>query len=245
MMHSIAAVTATARALSHALSPSRGGVTAPESSRQGLFAFRRSPRVSSGPEWAAREETPTGVHPLCESIGLSARDRNSFGAAWWKTSAKMNRIAASWVLWASAGSGKEASQVLPPLGTLWRTRKVQKLDSLPSWIDSELWAEYVAQRKKDKKEMSPRSALGRIKRLYEIKAAGHDPNAAIEEALNGHWLDFYAPVAKQIERAPTTAAEETQKYIAAQRMTPEERAASEEARKRVMAKIGGTLRRVA
>lgn len=119
------------------------------------------------------------------------------------------------------------------------------MDSLPSWIDSELWAEYVAQRKKDKKEMSPRSALGRIKRLYEIKAAGHDPNAAIEEALNGHWLDFYAPVAKQIERAPTTAADETKAYIAAQRMTPEERAASEEARKRVMAKIGGTLRSVA
>lgn len=111
------------------------------------------------------------------------------------------------------------------------------MDSLPSWIDPELWAEYVAQRKKDKKEMSPRSALGRIKRLYELKEAGHDPNQAIEEALNYHWLDFYVPKDKQIERAPQSAAAETKRYIESQRMTPEERAKSEEARRRVMAGI--------
>lgn len=71
---------------------------------------------------------------------------------------------------------------------------------LPEWIDAELWDEYVAQRKADRKAMSPRSARERLARLYDLRAAGHDPNEAIKEALNGHWLDFYVPRDKTIER---------------------------------------------
>jgi hypothetical protein len=71
---------------------------------------------------------------------------------------------------------------------------------LPHWVDPEAWAEYVDQRKRDKKALTPRSAKQRLARLYELKAAGHDPNACIDEAINGHWLDFYAPKDKPIER---------------------------------------------
>lgn len=76
---------------------------------------------------------------------------------------------------------------------------------LPSWLDAELWQEYIAQRKKDRKEMSPRSERARLARLYELKAAGHDPNQSLEEALNGHWLDFYEPRDKAISRKAGTS----------------------------------------
>jgi hypothetical protein len=88
---------------------------------------------------------------------------------------------------------------------------------LPAWIDADLWTEYVQQRKKDKKEMGPTATRQRLKRLYELKAAGHDPNACIEEALNGHWLDFYAPQGKEIERAATKAVDQTAEYLREQR----------------------------
>jgi len=90
---------------------------------------------------------------------------------------------------------------------------------LPAWINADLWAEYVQQRKKDKKEMGPTATAQRLKRLYELKAAGHDPNACIEEALNGHWLDFYAPQGKEIERAPSkvSQADQTAAYLRQER----------------------------
>ena len=116
---------------------------------------------------------------------------------------------------------------------------------LPAYIDADLWAEYVQQRKKDKKEMSPRSELGRLKRLIELKDAGHCPNACIEEALNAHWLDFYVPRDKAIERAASTAVQSTRATIEAARLTPDERAASEAARQRVMAAVRPGIRRVA
>lgn len=69
---------------------------------------------------------------------------------------------------------------------------------LPEWIDREAWDEYVAMRIKDKKPMTPRSAKARLARLMEFRAKGHDVTAIIDEAINGHWLDFYEPKDKPI-----------------------------------------------
>lgn len=91
---------------------------------------------------------------------------------------------------------------------------------LPAWVDSELWDDYVRQRKADKKAMTPRSAAGRLKRLVALRDAGHDPNACIEEALNAHWLDFYAPRDKTIERANGKAADTTRDYLEAEKARP-------------------------
>ena len=76
-----------------------------------------------------------------------------------------------------------------------------------------MWDEYVAQRKKDKKEMGPTAIKGRIKRLYELHAAGHDVNLCIEEAINGHWLDFYEPHDKGIKVCANGDAERTSEYL--------------------------------
>ena len=87
---------------------------------------------------------------------------------------------------------------------------------LPHWVDPEAWAEYVDQRKRDKKALTPRSAKQRLARLYELKAAGYDPNACIDEAINGHWLDFYAPKDKPIERKASAGTGELEKLAATQ-----------------------------
>lgn len=91
---------------------------------------------------------------------------------------------------------------------------------LPSWVPQELWDEYVKQRKKDKKEMSLTSAKGRLKRLYELREAGHDVTQCMEEAINGHWLDFYEPREKPIQKTASAAYEEDQRR---QREAEEER----------------------
>ncbi len=113
------------------------------------------------------------------------------------------------------------------------------MDCLPSWIDPELWAEYVQQRKKDKKAMSPRSERERLARLYELKAAGHDPNKSLSEALNGHWLDFYEPQDKSITATASAAVDKTKLYLVEQ--AEQARAAqspqAQRARELVMAKI--------
>lgn len=80
---------------------------------------------------------------------------------------------------------------------------------LPPWVPVEAWDEYVAQRIKDKKAMTQRSAIGRLKRLSQLRDAGHDVEQCLDEAINGHWLDFYVPKEKPIERAASSAAEST------------------------------------
>ena len=115
---------------------------------------------------------------------------------------------------------------------------------LPTWMRGEIaeaWEEYIAQRKKDKKEMTPRSMRGRIKRLDELRSAGHDPLQCLDEAINAHWLDFYAPKDKCIPCAAKKASEETHDYLKSLDMTQEQRAAADMARKRAM----GSIRRVA
>ena len=88
---------------------------------------------------------------------------------------------------------------------------------LPGWLAGETleaWEEYCAQRVKDKKAMTRRSMIGRLKRLQELKDAGHSPLQCLDEALNGHWLDFYVPKEKPIEAAAGRAVDETRALLA-------------------------------
>jgi hypothetical protein len=82
---------------------------------------------------------------------------------------------------------------------------------LPTWMSGEMviaWEDYISQRVKDRKAMTLRSAAGRLKRLQDLRDAGHDPMQCLEEAINGHWLDFYAPKDKPIERKAATSSDE-------------------------------------
>jgi hypothetical protein len=73
---------------------------------------------------------------------------------------------------------------------------------LPSYIDPEAWEEYEAMRRRIKKPMTPRVIRQKLALLQRFKDAGHDVNAVIDAATNGHWLDFYQP--KEIEISSKT-----------------------------------------
>lgn len=117
------------------------------------------------------------------------------------------------------------------------------MTQLPIWLTGEVleaWEEYVAQRKRDKKPMTPRSMKGRLDRLEALIQAGHDPVQCIDEAINAHWLDFYAPKDKTIERAPNRLV--TQEYDDFNKRQREAQAASQtpeaiEARRRAVQSI--------
>lgn len=116
------------------------------------------------------------------------------------------------------------------------------MTQLPLWMTGEIleaWEEYVAQRKRDKLPMTPRSMRGRIARLEALKDAGHDPLQCLDEAINGHWRDFYAPKEKPIERVAGAVTQEADDFIRRQR---EAQAASQtpeavEARRRAIQSI--------
>lgn len=96
---------------------------------------------------------------------------------------------------------------------------------LPQWITGDIreaWDEYVQVRIKDKKAMTPRSMVARIKRLQELKDAGHDPIQCLDEAINGHWLDFYAPREKTIEAKPVSREESERKMAEAEQKRVDE-----------------------
>ncbi len=71
-----------------------------------------------------------------------------------------------------------------------------------------------------------------LKTLYELKAKGHDPNAALDQSTVCNWQDVWEPRQKEItnmKREYNTTRESP--------MTEAERVASEEARKAVFAKF--------
>ena len=110
--------------------------------------------------------------------------------------------------------------------------------ALPVFIDKEAWQGFCDMRKAIKKPMTPRAEVLVLKTLYALKAAGHDPNAALDQSTLCNWQDVYEPKQKEI----TQLVRETYKGEAP--MTADEKAAADQARRRVMAELR-PLRRVA
>lgn len=105
------------------------------------------------------------------------------------------------------------------------------MTALPAWIDRDAWNGYVDMRKAIKKPMTPRAELVVLKTLFQMRAAGHDPNEALDQSSVHNWIDVYVPKPKEIpnikhEPAPREAPR-----------TPEEIAAADAARRRVMEAI--------
>jgi len=115
---------------------------------------------------------------------------------------------------------------------------------LPVYIDPEAWSDYEAMRRRIKKPMTPRIVRQKLALLQKVKDAGHDPNAWIDAATNGHWLDFYEPKPAEISYRASSAAEKTLEYLASQ--TPEESTPERRAEVAAMlSKAKSAIRRVA
>ena len=112
------------------------------------------------------------------------------------------------------------------------------MNALPAFIDKEAWQGFCDMRKAIKKPMTSRAEVLVLKTLYAFKAAGHDPNAALDQSTLCNWQDVYEPKQKEI----TKLVRET--YQGEAPMTAEQKAASDQARRRVMAELR-PLRRVA
>jgi len=113
---------------------------------------------------------------------------------------------------------------------------------LPSWVDPEAWAEFVDMRKRLKKPLTQRAAERQLFRLFEIKNAGHDPNAALVQSADHYWQDLYAPKDMPIEVRPSVAQiseSEARRRREAEHAKASQSAEAHEARRRAMAAIGG------
>jgi hypothetical protein len=111
------------------------------------------------------------------------------------------------------------------------------MQALPSYIDPEAWEEYEAMRRRIKKPMTPRVIRQKLALLQKFKDAGHDVNAVIDAATDGHWLSFYEVNEPDISNKVTSTARVSGE--AARYLTEEAGRPSEEARKALkIARIG-------
>lgn len=88
--------------------------------------------------------------------------------------------------------------------------------ALPEWIDVEAWDGFCEMRRAMKKiPFTERAQKMVLKSLYEIRAAGHDANAALDQSTVNGWRDVWAPKNKDIPIVRSQA-DETSKYLAEQ-----------------------------
>lgn len=116
------------------------------------------------------------------------------------------------------------------------------MQPLPSYVDPEAWAEYESMRRRIKKPMSPRSVKQKLILLQKFKDAGHDVNAIIDAATDGHWLSFYEVKEPEITNKVSSTARVTGEAARYLEETPGR--PSEEARRALQIARSG-LRRVA
>lgn len=78
-------------------------------------------------------------------------------------------------------------------------KKKQKPLELPEWLDPKLWEDFRAFREhKDRKRLSVQAEKVNLTKLKELRRAGNDPRAVIEQTIGSNWSGFY-PVKRQDE----------------------------------------------
>lgn len=63
--------------------------------------------------------------------------------------------------------------------------------ALPDWIREDTWKAYEEMRKKIRKPMTERARDLIIKKLHDMKQAGQDANAVLEQSVIGSWTNIY------------------------------------------------------
>lgn len=106
----------------------------------------------------------------------------------------------------------------------------------PTCITEESWEAFIElrRRKGQRAPLTEYAAKMVIKKLIEADRQGYDAQHMIDEAIESGWTTVWISA-----RTPkvSKAAQETKKLLDSQRMTAEQRAASEEARRRVMSAV--------
>ena len=76
------------------------------------------------------------------------------------------------------------------------TKEVQ----IPSYINPDLWSDFMDQRKSLKAKNTERAIKVILSRLEEFRAKGHDPNRVIENSIENSWKGVFEPKGKAIEK---------------------------------------------
>lgn len=88
--------------------------------------------------------------------------------------------------------------------------------ALPDWIDPEAWQGFCEMRRAMKKiPFTDRAQKMILKSLYDLKQAGHDPNAALDQSTLMGWRDVWPPKEKDIPVIKSQV-DETARYLAEQ-----------------------------
>lgn len=88
--------------------------------------------------------------------------------------------------------------------------------ALPDWVDQEAWDGFCEMRRAMKKiPFTDRAQKMILKSLYDLKKAGHDPNAALDQSTLMGWRDVFPPRAKDIP-VIRSQVDETARYLAEQ-----------------------------
>ncbi len=75
---------------------------------------------------------------------------------------------------------------------------------LPEWIDEEIWSEWIAYRREDKKKpASERSQRMTLTKLAKLHAQGYDVNGLIQHAIELEWQGVYAVDEYKLENSRT------------------------------------------
>ncbi len=67
----------------------------------------------------------------------------------------------------------------------------QLFSELPEWLDPELWAEFLKQRKLLKKPMTEYAQKLMLKRLDQFRLQGQNPIAILQESLIRGWTGVF------------------------------------------------------
>lgn len=70
-----------------------------------------------------------------------------------------------------------------------RTRKSAQVD-LPAWLPADAWRDWVDHRKAVGRKFTPKAQAIALRKLEELRAAGHDPRKLIELAIESGWSSF-------------------------------------------------------
>jgi hypothetical protein len=106
---------------------------------------------------------------------------------------------------------------------------------IPDWIEPEAMEGFIEMRKSIKKPLTARALSLVINRLGDFKAKGHDPNAILDQSVLNNWQGLY-----EVKQEPITNLKREYMKSLGGPMTPEQKAAADEVRKKLF-----PIRRVA
>ena len=68
----------------------------------------------------------------------------------------------------------------------------------PSWVDQQLWTDFMAMRKAIKRPATDRAQELLVMELHKLVNAGYDQKDVIENSIRNNWQDLFAPKNKTV-----------------------------------------------